>query len=207
MPVRDPPPAWLMPYLPVCEAVAALFAPYLEVVAHDLRRDRIVGIWNPVSGSRVGDRSVIDGLPPHPEDARVVGPYPKLLADGRTVTSVSVALHNDKGARRGLLCMDFDRSPLDGMIDLLIRFAAPAEDRPVELVAKDWREEITLVVDEECRSRRLRLDRLTRGQRLDLVRAIDARGLFATRNAAAHAGRALGVSRTTIYALLKEARR
>ena len=43
-------------------------------------------------------------------------------------------------------------------------------------------------------------------QRLDLVRVLDGRGLFSTRNAAAHAGRALGVSRTTVYALLKEAR-
>jgi predicted transcriptional regulator YheO len=61
-------------------------------------------------------------------------------------------------------------------------------------------------VDEECRSRHLRRDRLTRPQRLELVRVLDEHGLFATRNAAAHAGAALGVSRTTIYALLKEAR-
>jgi predicted transcriptional regulator YheO len=47
---------------------------------------------------------------------------------------------------------------------------------------------------------------LTRVQRLELVRALDERGLFATRNAAAHAAGSLGVSRTTVYALLKEAR-
>ena len=107
---------------------------------------------------------------------------------------------------RGLLCINFDRSPLDGMIDLLVRFAAPVEDRPAELFDTDWREQILLVVDEECRSRALRRDRLTREQRLGLVRVLDERGLFATRNAAAHAARALGVSRTTVYALLKEAR-
>ncbi len=92
------------------------------------------------------------------------------------------------------------------MIDLLVRFAAPVEDRPPELFDRDWREQILLFVDEECRSRSLRRDRLTREQRLDLVRVLDERGLFATRNAATHAGRALGVSRTTVYALLKEAR-
>ena len=129
-----------------------------------------------------------------------------MLADGRAITSVSVVLHNAKGAPRGLLCINFDRSPLDGTIDLLVRFAAPVEDRPAELFEKDWREQILLVVDEECRSRQLRRDRLTREQRLELVRVLDERGLFATRNAAAHAGRALGVSRTTVYALLKEAR-
>jgi predicted transcriptional regulator YheO len=87
-----------------------------------------------------------------------------------------------------------------------VRFAAPVEDRPAELFDKDWREQILLVVDEECRSRHLRRDRLTREQRLELVRVLDDRGLFATRNAAVHAAAALGVSRTTVYALLKETR-
>jgi D-arginine utilization repressor len=206
MPVKSPVPNWLEPHLPVCEAIVALFAPLAEVAVHDVRRDRIVGIWNPISGRKVGDRSLIAELPSYPGDARVIGPYQKVLADGRAITSVSVVLHNAKGAPRGLLCINFDRSPLDGTIDLLVRFAAPVEDRPAELFERDWREQILLVVDEECRSRHLRRERLTRDQRLDLVRALDEHGLFATRNAAAHAGRALGVSRTTVYALLKEAR-
>jgi predicted transcriptional regulator YheO len=206
MPVKSPVPNWLEPHLPVCEAIVALFAPLAEVAVHDIRRDRIVGIWNPVSERKIGDRSLIDELPPYPEDARVIGPYPKVLADGRAITSVSVVLRSAKGAPRGLLCINFDRSPLDSTIDLLVRFAAPVDDRPAELFDKDWREQILLVVDEECRSRHLRRDRLTRPQRLELVRVLDDRGLFATRNAAAHAGRALGVSRTTVYALLKEAR-
>ena len=206
MPVKSPVPSWLEPHRPVCEAIVALRAPLAEVAVHDIRRDRIVGIWNPISERKIGDRSLIDELPPYSDDARVIGPYPKVLADGRAITSVSVVLHNGKGAPRGLLCINFDRSPLDGTIDLLVRFAAPVEDRPAELFDKDWREQILLVVDEECRSRSLRRERLTRQQRLDLVRILDDRGLFATRNAAAHAGRALGVSRTTVYALLKEAR-
>jgi predicted transcriptional regulator YheO len=186
--------------------VVALFAPYAEVAVHDIRRDRLVGIWSPMSDRRIGEPSLLDGLPPMAAAGRVIGPYGKVLPDGRQITSVSVVLGNSKGEPRGLLCINFDRSSLDGMIDQLVRFAAPAEDRPAELFDKDWREQISLVVDEECRSRRLRRDRLTRVQRLELVRILDDRGLFATRNAASHAGTALGVSRTTVYALLKEAR-
>jgi predicted transcriptional regulator YheO len=192
--------------VPVCEAVVALFHPFAEVAVHDIRRDRIAAIWNPISERRVGQRALLDELPEYPDDARVIGPYPKVMADGRAVTSVSVVLHNAKGAPRGLLCINFDRSPFDGAAELLSRFAAAVEERPPELFDHDWREQILLVVDEECRSRRLRRDRLTREQRLDLVRVLDERGLFSTRNAAAHAARALGVSRTTVYALLKEAR-
>ena len=199
-------PSWLEPHLPVCEAIVALFHPLAEVTVHDIRRDRIVAIWNPISERKVGDRSLIDELPEYAEDARVVGPYPKALADGRAITSVSVVLHNAKGTARGLLCINFDRSPLDGVIELLTRFAAPVQDRPPELFDRNWREHIVLLVDEECRARGLRRDRLTREQRLTLVRLMDERGLFSTRHAASHAARALGVSRTTIYALLNEAR-
>ena len=201
-----PAPRWLEPHLPICEAVVALFHPLAEVTVHDIRRDRIVAIWNPISERRVGEPSLLDELPDYPDDARVIGPYPKVLADGRAITSVSVVLHNAKGARRGLLCINFDRSPFDGAAELLTRFAAAVEERPPELFDHDWREQILLVIDEECRTRRLRRDRLTREQRLRLVRVVDERGLFAVRNSAAHAARALGVSRTTVYALLKEAR-
>ena len=199
-------PSWLEPHLGTCEAIVALFHPFAEVAVHDIRRDRIVALWNPISERRVGDASLLDELPDYPEDARVIGPYPKVLADGRAITSVSVVLHNAKGARRGLLCIDFDRSPFDGTVELLSRFAAPVQERPPELLGRDWREQIALLVDAECRAGQLRRDRLTRGQRLALVRLIDERGLFATRNAAAHAARVLGISRTTVFALLKEAR-
>jgi predicted transcriptional regulator YheO len=206
MTVKTPVPAWLQPHLPTCEAIVALFAPYAEVAVHDTRRGRVVAVWNPLEKRKVGDRSRTDELPSRPEGARVIGPYPRVLADGRAITAVGVVLRNAKGAPRGLLCISLDRSPFDAMIDVLVRFAAPIEDRPAGLNDKDWREQILLVVDEECRARHLRRERLTRDQRLELVRVLDDGGFFATRNAAAHAAGALGVSRTTVYALLKEAR-
>ncbi len=199
-------PNWLLPHLGTCEAIVALFHPFAEVAVHDIRRDRIVALWNPISERMVGDASLLDALPEYTTGARVIGPYRKVLADGRAITSVSVVLCNAKDARRGLLCINFDRSPLDGAIELLSRFAAPVVARPPELFDRDWREQIALLVDAECRARRLRRDRLTREQRLALVKLMDERGLFATRNAAAHAARALGASRTTVYALLKEGR-
>ena len=199
-------PTWLQPYAVMCEAIVALFHPFAEVAVHDIRRDRIVALWNPISERRVGDASLLAELPGAPEGARVIGPYSRVLADGRAITSVSVVLRNAKGAKRGLLCINFDRSSLDGTIELLSRLAAPLQERPPELFDRDWREQIALLVDEECRAQQLRRDRLTHAQRLALVGVMDERGLFATRNASVHAARALGVSRTTIYALLKEAR-
>jgi predicted transcriptional regulator YheO len=200
-------PGWLEAYVPLCEAVVALLHPLAEIAVYDLRRDRLIAFWNPISQRRVGDRPPAGEVPAHAADTGVIGPYPRVLADGRAVTTVSVVLPGAKGAPRGLLSLSLDRSPLDGVVELLTEFAAPFRERPAErMQAGPWQEQIALLVDEECRSRRLRRDRLTREQRLSLVRMLDERGLFATRRAADHAARALRVSRTTIYALLKDAR-
>lgn len=197
---------WTDTVAPVCAAVAALLHPHGEVVLHDLATDTIVGLWNPVSGRAIGDPSLLEELPERWERVPVQGPYAKVLADGRPISAVSAVVADADGVARGLLCVNLDRSPLEGAVELLRAFAAPVAPRPPELFARDWRERIALVVDEECRARDVARERLGRDGRREVVAAIDAQGLFATRGAAEHAAHALGVSRATVYALLREAR-
>jgi predicted transcriptional regulator YheO len=52
----------------------------------------------------------------------------------------------------------------------------------------------------------VRRDALTRRDRVEIVRILDDRDLFATKNAAIHVASALGVSRATVYQLLREVR-
>jgi D-arginine utilization repressor len=202
--LKPPPPEWLRLYLSVGEGIARLFHPYVEVAVHDLASNRIVALWNPFSGREVGDPALLSELPPNIAELGIYGPYGKVTTDGRNLTSVSAVLTDNKGVPRGLLCVNFDRFPLEGVAEMLALFAVPSTPRPPELFDRDWREQIALVVEEECRTRHLRRDRFTRQDRLTLVKILDDRGLFSTRQAANHAATALGVSRATIYTLLKE---
>jgi predicted transcriptional regulator YheO len=202
--VHKTPPEWLATYTPIAEAIARLLHPYAEVAVHDLATDRIVALWNAFSGRKPGDPALLSELPGDIGELGVYGPYAKVLPDGRNLTSVSAVLVDHKGAPRGLLCVNFDRSPLNGVAELLARFAAPVTPRPPELFSRDWREQIALVIDEACRERHLRRDQLTREDRLSLVRLLNDKGLFSTRQASSHAALALGVSRATVYSLLKE---
>jgi predicted transcriptional regulator YheO len=176
--------------------------PHAEVVLHDLAADRIVAIWNPLSGRRPGDPSLLEELPAAWEERPVQGPYRKLLDDGRELSAVSAVV----GGERGLLCINLDRSPLLDLAALLGAFARPVEPAPAELIEGDWRERINLAIDAHCREHELWRRHLDRPQRRALVAALERQGLFATRNAAAHVARALGVSRATVYALRKEIR-
>ncbi len=190
----------------MCRAVAALLAPQAEVVAHDLATGRIAGLWNPMSGRAVGDDSLLDDLSTELDgsDSAVLGPYPKVLTDGRGVTSVSAVLRDSAGRPQGLLCINLDRSPLEAIAALATSLLAPRTQRPAALFDRDWREQIAQRVHDFSRERGLRRDQLDRTARRELVGRLDQEGLFAVRRAADLVAEALGVSRATVYALLKE---
>ncbi len=190
--------------MPVCESVSRLLYPNAEVVVHDIVRDRIVAVWNPFSGRKVGDPSLLDEL--SEDEDQLMGPYAKVLMDGRRLTSVSAPLVDGEGIRRGLLCVNLDLSVLDDAVERLKNFVTSRRPRPPALFLRDNREQIALAVDEALRTRHWRRDSLSRAQRLDVVRVLHEHGLFATRKAAVHAARALGVSRTWIYTALAEIR-
>lgn len=187
---------------PVVEAIVALFHPHLEAVLHDVAADEIVAVWNPVSGRRPGDPSllgpdVVAGLAP----GTVLGPYAKVDVRGRTWSSVTVPV--DSGT---VLCLNFDRSVLDHAVNALTTFAAAVQPRPAALFERDWREEINLLVDGWCRAQRAVRHSLTKVQRRDLVAHLDDKGVFGVRHSATHVATALGVSRATVYGLLKACR-
>ncbi|GAA3389379.1 helix-turn-helix transcriptional regulator [Cryptosporangium minutisporangium] len=196
-------PSWLAPYAPVCAAIAALLDPHGEVAVHDLATERIAALWNPLSGRAIGDDSLLDELPVAPGDAPVIGPYEKVLPDGRRCTSVSAVLRDTAGEPRALLCVNLDRSDLDRIAALSGALFAATQPRPPALFDRDWREQIALRVHE---FRRTHPEPLDRDARRDLIAQLDREGLFAVRRSADLAAEALGVSRATVYALLKEVR-
>ena len=96
-------------YRPVAEAFAKLLHPFAEVVIHDLAKDCIVAIYNPISKREVGDPSYFDGLDFGADpDENVIGPSEKLNYDGRRLKSISIVLRNDKGKAVGSICVNMD---------------------------------------------------------------------------------------------------
>lgn len=196
-------PAWLTPLVPVLEAMVALMHPHLEAVVHDVARDEVIAIWNPLSGRRPGDASLLEpellaGL----TAGTVLGPYGKVDVQGGQWTSVSVPLAQN----RAILCLNFDRSVLETAVAALTRFAAAVEPRPAALFERDWREEVNALVDGWCRAAQVPRQRLSAAHRRELVSLLDSKGVFDVRHAATHVATALGVSRATVYSLLKESR-
>ena len=72
-------------------AITTLFHPHVEVVLHDVARDRIVAIWNAFSARKPGDESLLDpDLLVDVTQGQVLGPYEQVDRHGRRLSSVSV---------------------------------------------------------------------------------------------------------------------
>jgi predicted transcriptional regulator YheO len=197
---------WWASLVQVCEAVATLLVPHGEVAVHDLKTERVVALWNPISGRQVGDDSLLAELPEPPTAAGVIGPYEKVLPDGRRCTSVAAVLTTEDGRPRGLLSIDLDRSPLDQIAALATSLLAVRAPQPMALSESDWKEQIATRVHRFLREHALRREQLDRDTRREIIAELDAAGLFAVRRSADLAAEALGVSRATVYTLLKEVR-
>jgi predicted transcriptional regulator YheO len=190
---------------PVCQAIALLLGPYAEVVLHDAARDRVLAIWNPEAGRGPGDPSYLgelDRLEPSAHD--VYGPYGKLLADGRRLSSVSAVLRDGDGQPSAVLCVNLDRTPWEQAAALLAGFAAPSVPRPEVLFERDWTESVHQIVGDFVRTRGCPAERLGREDRLDVLAELDRAGVFTVRRAVPVVASALKVSRSTVYALLTD---
>ncbi|MFF8772671.1 transcriptional regulator [Kitasatospora sp. NPDC015120] len=194
-------------WAPVAQAVALLLGPYAEVVLHDPDTDRILAIWNPMTSRGPGDPSFLgelDKLDPSARD--VFGPYEKLLADGRRLSSVSAVLRGPDGGPSAVLCVNLDRTPLEQAAALLSAFGAPATPPPEPLFEHDWHERVQHVVGAYVRECGRPVERLTRTDRLAVLARLDEAGVFAVRRATPVVTGALQVSRSTLYGLLAELR-
>ncbi|MFE3328942.1 transcriptional regulator [Streptomyces sp. NPDC059176] len=194
-------------WAPVCQAVVLLLGPYAEVVLHDPDTDRVLAVWNPMTSRKPGDPSLLgelDALDPSAHD--VYGPYGKMLADGRRLSSVSAVLRDDRGRPNAVLCINLDRTPLEQASTVLAAFGAPTVQRPEPLFEQDWTERVHQVVGAYVRETGRPVERLGRRDRLTVIGRLDEAGVFSVRRAAPAVAAALKASRSTIYALLSEHR-
>lgn len=194
-------------HFPVADAIAALLHPHAEVVVHDVVTDRIARICNSFSSRRPGDASHLVGDPDLSPDQNVYGPYERAERDGARIKSVSAALKDREGNLIGLLCINFDVSKFDEAIQLLTAFVNPGPSPSRILFKQDVREQVNWVVREQLVRLGRRLEALDRADRLVIIKELDKEHIFETRNAVPIVARALGVSRASIYNMLREGRR
>ncbi|MEX2964068.1 transcriptional regulator [Microbulbifer sp. TYP-18] len=193
------------PYIEIAEGLCAVFGTNLEVVLHDLASERIVHIAGGFSKRNKGDPSLLNTID-FDENSRVIGPYEKTNWDGRRIRSVTNVLRDDKGRAFGLMCVNFDLSPITEAVLALQNLAGPVAltDQPEALFRDDWHERINQFIANWTARHKTAISNLDRVQKRQLVRDLDAEGAFKAPGAILYAARIVGLGRATIYKYLQE---
>ncbi|WEZ82392.1 PAS domain-containing protein [Rhizobium sp. 32-5/1] len=197
----------LVPFAAVCDGIAQLFQPFVEVVLHDLETETAAHIAGNFSKREIGEPSLLNEIDFRPIE-RILGPYEKVNWDGRRIKSISIILRDANDRPIAVLCINADVSHFHAVMQTLSAFASvPVDhDKPASLFKEDWHERINEYIQNWTTSRALIIANLTRDQKQQLVKDLSADGAFGGRNAAAYISRVLGMGRATVYKYLNQER-
>ena len=207
--MKNPNPAKTAPLLvtrfgAVADGIALLFSGYVEVIIHDLQSQTVVHIANNISNRQLGDPSALEDVT---FDAGEVnfGPYEKCNWDGRNIRSVSTVLRDGDKNAIGVLCINLNIAPLEGMRDVLEQFLSQANTtaQPEKLFHDDWQERINLFVSNWLSDRKLPLSALNRQGKQELVNALYKSGAFKGKNTPDYVAKTLGLGRATVFKYIK----
>jgi predicted transcriptional regulator YheO len=192
----------------VAHGVGATFAPFCEVVVHDLLdpKHAVLAVHNNLSGRQIGSAATELGL------ARILDPdYPQVLpnyanqfADGRPVKSTSIGIKDADGHYIAALCLNLDLSLFKGLQSAMSQFVAMDTDAVHgESLDPANAEAIRQRIDRYA-ARLLKTPRTLKvEERRALLKALKADGLLEVRRSMETVAAYLGVSRASVYGYAK----
>jgi predicted transcriptional regulator YheO len=206
----------------VAEALRQIVGSNIEIVVHDMRRPErsIVHIVNGhVTGRRLGQpiiaglaedqgfRGIIEGKDASDSNVvRVVGSYLAATRDGRNLRSSSLILHDQDGRATLALCFNVDPSPIERVAQELHKLSMPVAADDQEAAAEPVTTEDLLleIMETAIQPHDIPVDRLTKAEKIEAVRKMQARGLFLMRGSVERVAKRLNTTKFTIYNYLEE---
>ncbi len=193
----------------ITHALGKMFAPFCEVVLHDLRnpKNAIIAIENNFSGRKVGDSTTNIGLERavNADFPDVLQNYQNILPNGKILKSTSIGIKNEQGKYIASICLNFDTSYFKNISSQLEMFTATDSvgKSSTEQLRTLSLQEIQDAVEAFAQEHKTSSQNLTKEQRFELIQVLESKGLLQLRNAISSLSNLLGVSRPTIYSYLK----
>lgn len=188
----------------VARGLAETFAPFCEVVVHDLTdpAKAITAIHNNLSGRQVGQPATELGLariadPDHPQ---VIANYANRFADGRRVKSTSIGIKGADGRYVAALCLNVDLTLFQSLQSAIGQFTQLDPTAIVQdVLTPVSTEDICTRIDTFAARLATSPRALKTGDRRLLLRELKAAGCLQVRNSTDIIAAHLGISRTTVY--------
>lgn len=191
----------------IVQALGMMFAPSCEVVLHDLTQPEhaIVAIANNLSNRSIGDAASEMGLEriASPDFPDVVQNYANAFPDGRPAKSTSIGLRNSEGVYVAAICLNLDVSIFNSVNAILQQLTAVVQSEPQPAAGPRSLSDIAAVINNFAASHATQPRALSSEQRFQVIRLLKRQGYLQLRGAATMAAEALGISRVSVYNLLK----
>ncbi len=187
----------------IAEGLGQMFAPFTEVVVHDLRtpENSIIAIHNNLSGRAVGDPTTELGLARIADDdyPPLLANYANRFADGRTAKSTSIGIKDTSGQYVAALCLNVDVTLFRGIQGILNQFCRIGPDSVRETLDPANADAIRERIDRFALSLATTPQALKTEQRRALMQVLKDDGYLEVRRAMEIIAQHLGVSRATVY--------
>ena len=192
----------------VAQGLGKTFAPFCEVVLHDLLdpKHSILAIHNNLSGRVVGEPTTELGLariadPGYPQ---VIANYANQFADGRQAKSTSIGIRDSSGRYVAALCMNVDLTLFRSLQNALGQFASVDTGAAVsESLDPAGATAIRTRIDQFAARLATTPRSLKAGDRRTLLRELKDSGCMEVRRAMEITALHLGVSRAAVYSYAK----
>lgn len=192
----------------IAEGLSATFAPFCEVVVHDLQNPEhaILAIHNNLSGREVGQSATELGLAriASAEFPSVIANYGNQFADGRPAKSTSIGIKNAQGDYVAALCLNVDMTLFRGMQSALAQFTQTAAGAVAEHLEPSGAEAIRHCIDRFAARHATTPRALKTPERKRLIQELRKQGLLEVKKAMEIVAQHLGVSRASVYLYAKE---
>jgi predicted transcriptional regulator YheO len=190
----------------IAEGLGETFAPFCEVVVHDLSnpKNAIYAIENSLSGRQVGQSATELGLARirDPQFPAVIANYANTFPDGRKVKSTSIGIKDESGEYVAALCLNVDLTLFQSFQGAISQFTRIEDDNQVHEhldAGGNHADRIHARIDDFAASRATTSRSLKPADRKQLVLELKKAGLLEVRRGAEIAAAHMGVSRATVY--------
>ncbi|KRC36379.1 transcriptional regulator [Acidovorax sp. Root219] len=188
----------------VAQGLAATFAPFCEVVVHDLLDpgQSILAIHNNLSGRSVGEPTTELGLAriADPDYPQVIANYANQFSDGRQAKSTSVGIKDSSGEYIAALCLNVDLTLFRSLQSVVGQFTGIDGDTGLtESLDPAGADAIRQRIDQFAARLSTAPRALKAAERRALLRELRESGSLEVRRAMEVVAQHLGVSRATVY--------
>lgn len=192
----------------IAKGLSETFAPFCEVVVHDLKNPEhsILSIHNNLSGRQAGEPTTELGLAriESPDFPSIIANYTNQFSDGRPVKSTSIGIKDESGQYVAALCLNLDMTLFRGMQSMLSQFIEVGNSPIKEHLEPNGSEAIRLRIDQFAATLAATPRTLKAEERKNLIEVLRNEGFLDVKKAMETVAQHLGVSRASVYLYAKK---